>query len=244
VHQPALVRVVQGQRRLSGQGAGQLRRQRPRPLDQPGEVGALDKLHGQVVPAAGLARVVGGDDVRVAQPRRGARLVLEAAQGARAGHGLRRQDLQGYHPAHAGVAGAVDAAAAAALAQRPQQAVGAQLQLGGSAGQQPLGLEIGQDASGAQGSQQGGGVGVQGRQPVQRLEVLGVQQLPPAEQVGQVGRSRSGHGASSGHRRRVRADTSARGLYEAPGGEDGGPRPANALPPLVRESASAISTSQ
>ena len=85
-------------------------RHRQRPAAQPGrERLALDELHHEEEPSVVLAEIVKGADVRVREPGRGARLVLQ--RGRRSG--ARRQKLDRDDAVEQGVARPIDLAHAA-----------------------------------------------------------------------------------------------------------------------------------
>jgi hypothetical protein len=107
VHQPALVRGVE---RGSHALEDRERAQRVDPallLEHVREVGPRDEPHREVQHSAHLAGVVDRDDVRVVERSRQARLPEEAVAEARALGEVRRQELEGDHPAEVLVLGAV-----------------------------------------------------------------------------------------------------------------------------------------
>jgi hypothetical protein len=78
VDDPPLVSGLQGPRRLRGDPGGLPRRQGAGPLDDRGEVLAVDELHDDERAGGVLAVVEDRDDVRVVQRRGGLGLVPEA----------------------------------------------------------------------------------------------------------------------------------------------------------------------
>ena len=79
VHHAVGVRGVERLGDLGDQADRPLGRQRTAAADQRAEVGPVDEAHVDEQPAVDLAVVVDGDDVRLAQPRDGVGLALEAA---------------------------------------------------------------------------------------------------------------------------------------------------------------------
>ncbi len=132
--QAALVGVLQAQRRLPDVIAGLLRGEPPALREQPGQVGALDVLHGQVAIVAGQRGVVGQHDVGVRELGGGLHLAAEACQQVLLILAVGADYLEGDEAVHEGVPGLEDLAHAALpdpLQQqvRPQhQALGAALQ--------------------------------------------------------------------------------------------------------------------
>src|SRR5439155_8904821 len=92
---PALVGGVEGPGRLRGDPCRLARRQRPAPLDDRGEVLAVDQLHDDERPGGVLPVVVDRDDVRVVQRRRGLGFVAEPRAEVRVATVLRAEDLDG-----------------------------------------------------------------------------------------------------------------------------------------------------
>ena len=79
---PLVVGVLQPQRRLVDEVAGVAHRHRPPGLDHPGQVEALDVLHGEDEALAAAEGGVGGHDVGVLKPGDGADLAQEAVEHA------------------------------------------------------------------------------------------------------------------------------------------------------------------
>ena len=109
-----LVGVLQAQRRLVDEIAGVADRHRPLGLDHPGQVQALDVLHGEDDALAAAEGGVGGDDVGVAELGDGADLAEEAVEHAAAFDDVAAHDLEDLVAAHEAVVGEVDHAHAAA----------------------------------------------------------------------------------------------------------------------------------
>ena len=90
-----------------------LDRQRAVLLDERREVAAVDELHDEILDVAGLARVVGGDDVRMLEPGGGVHFALEALDGRFVFHRGGRHHLQRDDALHPPMLGLVDLAHAA-----------------------------------------------------------------------------------------------------------------------------------
>ena len=108
------VRVGQRLDGLLEQLAGQLGLEPAAALDVLEQVDPLDKFHRQVISAGGLAGVVDGDDVLVAELLGGAGLAAEALAHARVGGQVGRHDLEGDLAVELHVARLVDRGHAAA----------------------------------------------------------------------------------------------------------------------------------
>ncbi len=105
--------MLQAQRRLVDVVAGVGDRQRAAGLDQPGQVEALDVLHGEDEALADPQGRIGGHDVGVVEFGRVANLAKEAVKNAAAVDELAADDLEHLDAAHHRVVGEVDDAHAA-----------------------------------------------------------------------------------------------------------------------------------
>src|SRR5262245_15282722 len=110
VDQAHRVRVLEPRGDLANVVARLADRQRAGQLHHLAQVGALDKLHGEVVRVADAVGVEGADDVRVRQPRHRLELALELAHRIRLGTQVLTQHLERDRAISAGVPGLVDLA--------------------------------------------------------------------------------------------------------------------------------------
>ena len=108
VDHPVFVRVLEAQGRLVDVLAGVGNRQRPLRLDDPGQVEAVDILHGQDQALAEAEARVGGDNVRMSQPGRIPHLADEAVEDTPSLQQVAADDLEDLQPPHERVLGEVD----------------------------------------------------------------------------------------------------------------------------------------
>ena len=113
VNHALLVGVLQAQGRLLNEVAGVADGHRSAGLDHPGQVQAVDVLHGEDQALAAAKRGVGGDDVGVAKLSDGADLAEKAIHHARALDDVPAHDLEDLVASHQAVVGQVDHAHAA-----------------------------------------------------------------------------------------------------------------------------------
>ena len=118
VHQPALVRGVEGVRDLGHEACRAPRRQAAGARDEEAEALALDEAHRDEQVARVLPRAVDRDDVRVLERRRRGRLADEELTEPRLPGELGQDDLEGHRPLETGLGGAIDDAHAAGAGDR------------------------------------------------------------------------------------------------------------------------------
>ncbi len=98
VHQAAFVGVLQPEGGLADEIEGGLDGQRALPLDQAGEVDAVDVFHGDRMQAVGFVGVVRTDDVRMAQLADGTHLALEPLHGLDVFQAFAAKHFEGDEP--------------------------------------------------------------------------------------------------------------------------------------------------